>query len=232
MPETAVHGEDGLGGVLLPIGGAPAPGLAVDAIREHLRIADQPLTLVGIGPATNIAIALATEPELAEKVDRIVLMSGAWSEGNITASAEFNAWNDPEALAILLASGRPITLVTLDLTAQAFVTPERIASLRTKGEGQCLHAACEILSRTPPSRRFEKRGFSLHDPCAVAWLIDPSLFVGRDCTAGIELAGSCRGRTVIDRWGRGETTLNVHLPEQLDAEGFFQRLGERLAELP
>ena len=106
--ETRVHGENGLGGVVLPAGGSPAPGLASDVIRRLLREAAEPVTLIGIGPATNLALALTTEPALTAQVKQIVLMSGAWAEGNTTPAAEFNAWSDPEALAILLASCRPV----------------------------------------------------------------------------------------------------------------------------
>jgi inosine-uridine nucleoside N-ribohydrolase len=98
------HGEDGLAGVTLPEGPAAAPGIAADAIRAALRAAGPSgLTLVGIGPATNLALALATEPALLANVAEIVLMTGAWGEGNVTPAAEFNAWSDPEALAVVLA---------------------------------------------------------------------------------------------------------------------------------
>ena len=130
VSETRVHGENGLGGVVLPPGGAAAAGLAATSIRRILREAAEPVTLIGIGPATNLALALTTEPALAARVAQIVLMSGAWAEGNVTPAAEFNAWSDPEALAILLACGRPVVFATLELTAQALMTPDRIAAWR------------------------------------------------------------------------------------------------------
>ncbi|MDR3415794.1 MAG: nucleoside hydrolase, partial [Nevskia sp.] len=111
VSEPRVHGADGLGGVILPEGPPAMPGVAADAIRAALRAAPaEGLTLVGIGPATNLALALATEPALSSRVREIVLMAGAVGEGNITPAAEFNAWSDPEALAVLLAAGRPVTL--------------------------------------------------------------------------------------------------------------------------
>ncbi len=228
-----VHGENGLGGVALPAGGAAAPGLAADVIRRVLREAGEPVTLAGIGPATNLAIALATEPALAAKVERIVLMSGAWAEGNATPAAEFNAWSDPEALAILLESGRPVVFATLELTAQALVTPARIAAWRALGQGRCLAAACAIGASVPPSVRLNGAGSPLHDPCAVAWLIRPELFTERPCSARVDLGpGPSRGRTVIDRWGATGASSNATVLESLDADGFFQFLGERLARLP
>lgn len=250
--ETRVHGLNGLGGIVLPAGAMrPEPELASDAIRRMLRTAaPAPTTLVGIGPATNLGLALATEPQLARNVAEIVLMTGAWGEGNITPSAEFNAFNDPEALAILLASGRPsqatppgepaepspaapVTLVTLDLTVQALVTPPRIDALRRAGQGRCLQVACDILASIPPSVRVGGAGTPLHDPCAIAWLIRPDLFTSRPCAASVDLGpGPCRGRTVIDRWKTPSARCNARALETLDGDGFFALLAERLARLP
>jgi inosine-uridine nucleoside N-ribohydrolase len=228
-----IHGDDGLGGVVLPPGREPDPGLAADVIRRILRDAAEPVTLVGIGPATNLALALATEPALASKVEQIVLMSGAWAEGNVTPAAEFNAWSDPEALAILLNSGRTVVFAPLELTAQALVTPAVIARWRTLGGGNCLAAACDIQATVPPSRRLGGVGAPLHDPCAVAWLIRPELFTARACSVQIDLGpGAGRGRTLIDRWDRTGHELNALVLETLDAPGFFDLLGQRLALLP
>lgn len=228
-----VHGDDGLGGIALPAGHAPAPAMAADAIREVLRSAAEPVTIVGIAPVTNISLALATEPSLAGRIGQIVLMTGAWGEGNTTPSAEFNALNDPEALAIVLAIGRPVCIVPLELTAQALVTAGRIAALRRRGDGHCLRTGCDILASVPFSDRLGGLGHPLHDPCAVAWLLRPGLFTARDCPVTVELTpGANRGRTVIDRWGRTGLPANVSVLETLRADGFFDLLGERLAALP
>ncbi|MBR0649908.1 cysteine hydrolase [Roseomonas terrae] len=230
-PELQVHGADGLAGAALPEGPSEAPGVAADAIRALLR-AERRVTLIGIGPATNLALALATEPALIDRVEEIVLMTGAWAEGNITPSAEFNAWSDPEALAMLLECGRPVTLATLELTAQALVTPTRIATLRASGGGACLDAAARIMAGVPPSRRFGHRGHPLHDPCAIAWLIDPTLFTQREVHVHVECAGVPRGRTVVDRWERSGHPANARLLDTLDADRFFALLATRLATLP
>ena len=231
--EVRVHGVDGLGGVALPPGGAPAPGIAADAIRHILHEATRPVTLVGLAPVTNLALALMTEPALAARIEQIVLMSGAWGEGNATPAAEFNALNDPEALAVLLACGRPVVFATLELTAQALVTPERIATLRTRGTGRCLRAACEIQATVPPSTRLANAGAPLHDPCTIAWLLRPDLFTTRACSVRMDLGpGPGRGRTVIDRWNRTGAPHNATVLETLNVDGFFELLGERLARLP
>lgn len=231
--EPRVHGVDGLGGISLPQGGQPASGIAADAIRRILRDAPQPVTLVGIAPVTNLALALITEPALAAKVEQIVLMSGAWAEGNATPAAEFNALNDPEALAVLLACGRPVVFATLELTAQAQATPDRITALRLCGPGSCLRAACDIQASVPASpRRGHGAGAPLHDPCAIAWLLRPELFTTRPCSVRMDLGpGPSRGRTVIDRWNRTGAPHNAMVLETLDADRFFALLGERLARL-
>lgn len=232
--EPAVHGDDGLAGVVLPEGPPAVQALAADAIRAVLRdAAPGSVTLVGIGPVTNLALALATEPALAGRVREIVLMGGAWGEGNWTPSAEFNAASDPEALDILLSLGPSVTLVTLELTMQALVTPARIEAIRGLGRGACLRAACDIMTAVPPSRRLGGEGHALHDACAVAWLVAPALFHAGRAAVEVDCGpGPARGRTHVDRWGRSGVEPRVTLPETLDAEGFFALLGARLARLP
>jgi purine nucleosidase len=226
-----VHGDDGLLGVVLPEGPPAAPGVAADAIRAVLRgSAPASVTLVGIGPATNLALALATEPALAGRVREIVLMTGAVGEGNITPAAEFNAWSDPEALAVLLGCGRPVTLATLETTAQALCTPARKAALRALGGGACLGAVCDIMDRVPPAARLGGLGHAEHDACAVAWLVAPHLFGRRDVYATVERTGASRGRTNIHR-SRLPAAVNAGLLESLNTDGFFALLGERIAAL-
>ncbi|MFH5925777.1 nucleoside hydrolase [Roseomonas xinghualingensis] len=232
--EVRVHGDDGLRGVTLPPGPPPVAAVAADAIRAMLHtMPPAGMTLVGIGPATNLALALATEPELAGKLREIVLMGGAWGEGNWTPAAEFNAASDPEALDILLALGVPLTLLTLELTSQALVRPERVAAMRGLGDGACLRAACDIMDAVLPSRRLGGKGHPLHDACAIAWLIAPELFETRLVSVQVDCGhGPARGRTHVDRWGRSGAAATVTLPDTLDTEAFFALLGRRLARLP
>jgi inosine-uridine nucleoside N-ribohydrolase len=233
-PEERVHGSNGIGGIVLPDGPLATPGVAADAIRDALRTAPpSSLTLVGIGPATNLALALATEPALANAVAEIVLMTGAWAEGNVTPAAEFNAWSDPEALAILLACGRPITLATLELTAQALCTPAWLDQLQARGTGACLRAAHAIARTVPPSVRLVGEGSPQHDLCALAWLAAPALFTHRPAHAVVDCgAGPGRGRTMIDRWGRSPGPPNIRLLETVDGPALFALLADRLASLP
>ncbi len=231
VSEVRVHGEDGIGGVVLPPGAAAQPGVASDAIRAILRgAAEDSVTLIGLGPATNLGLVLATEPALAARIRQIVLMTGAWAEGNKTLDAEFNAWNDPEALQIVLDCGRPVVLVTLELTAQAFCTPARVAAIQALGGGACHATACAIMERMPPTQRLGGGGYPQHDACAVAWAVAPQLFTTRAVYATMDLGpGPGRGRTVIDRWGRLGRPANATLLERLDVEGFFGLLGARIS---
>jgi purine nucleosidase len=230
--ETKVHGMNGVGGVVLPEGPPERPGIAADAIRDLLRAAaPASVTLIGIGPATNLALALLPEPGLTDRVAEIVLMTGAWGEGNVTPAAEFNAWSDPEALAVLFACGRPVTVASLDLTAQAMVTPGFVAELGAL-PGRCARAAADILGRIPPSPRMGGQGYPLHDPCAIAWLVAPALFGTRDCFAEVELSGASRGRTNLDRFGKTGRAANIRNLETLDGAGFFSMLRDRIGRLP
>jgi purine nucleosidase len=222
-----IHGDNGLGGIELPPAPAPAPTPAIDAIRAAIRAPGGDLTLVGIGPATNLALALAAERGAIGNVAEVVLMAGAVTTGNITPQAEFNAWNDPEALSVVLAAGAPVTLATLDLTRQARVTPARLAALRAAPGGACLRVACDILAATA-----QPGGAPLHDPCTIAWLLAPGLFTHRQATARVALdPGRARGRTVIDD-GAAAPASPVRLLETVDADGLFVLLAERLARLP
>jgi purine nucleosidase len=232
-PAAYVHGQNGLGGVDLPEGKPATPGHAADAIRATLRAAaPRSITLVGIGPATNLGLALATEPALADRIEEIVLMTGAWGEGNVTPIAEFNAWNDPEALQILFTIGCTITLATLDFTAQALCTPARIAAIRALGTGLPLQKACDIMASVAPTKRLGVDGHPEHDTCAIMWLVAPHLFEVRDVFIEVDCStGPGRGQTVIDRWNRLKRPANARVMEKLDADGFFAVLGERLAWL-
>ncbi|MGH7102214.1 MAG: nucleoside hydrolase [Acetobacteraceae bacterium] len=218
------HGADGMAGIKLPSGGSPTETVAADAIRALLRAAARPVTLIGIGPATNLALALATEPCLVTKIDEIVLMSGARGRGNATTSAEFNAWCDPEALAIVLALQRKLTLATLETGRAARLTAQHLSLFRAAGGRAATTAAAilaALLSLCPD-------GAPLYDPCAVAWLIAPALFTARPVFLGVDLGpGPSRGRTLIDDHG----PANASVLEPVDPDALIALLANRLAHL-
>jgi purine nucleosidase len=229
-----VHGRTGLDGAELPEPRAPlAEAHAVDAIIATLRARPGAVTLCPLGPLTNIASAIRRAPDIVAHIDQIVLMGGAIGEGNITPAAEFNIFADPHAAEIVFASGVKLTMLGLDVTHQVLATPERvraIAALETP-VGRAVVGLLEFYNIFDQTRR-NRPGAPMHDPCAIAYLLRPELFAGRDCHVVIETMGEhTLGRTVVDWSGRGRGTANATVIHQVDADGFFALLTERLARL-
>jgi len=230
-----INGPDGLDGA-----GLPAPKLAarethaVAFLLETLRATeDRSITLCPLGPLTNIALAFAQAPELAAKVERIVLMGGARDLGNVTPSAEFNIFVDPHAAAIVLGLGVKIVMFGLHATHQAMATPERVAKVTALGT-DVARSVTGMLGRPRPGglAKFGVPGHPLHDPCVIAWLLWPELFQGRDCHVAVETASEAAiGRTIIDWWGQQKLTPNAHVIDRIDAEALFDRLPKSLARL-
>ena len=235
--ETAeyVHGETGLNGAVLP---EPATALqaghAVDAIIEIV-MARPPgtVTLCPTGPLTNVALALRKEPRLVERVKRIVLMGGAVELGNVTPAAEFNIYVDPHAADIVFRAGIPITMFGLDVTHQVLVTAERLARIEALGTvtARAAHGLLDFFNRFD-KERYDAPGAPLHDPCVIAYLIEPELFGGKACPVEIELEGRSVGRTLVDWWNMHRQPANATVMREVDADRFFDLLTERLARLP
>ncbi|MDT9000109.1 nucleoside hydrolase [Paucibacter sp. APW11] len=231
-----VHGKTGLDGITLPAPTMPLqPGHAVDFIIET--VMSRPagtVTLCPLGPLTNIALALQREPQLAARLQQIVLMGGGCFEGgNITPAAEFNCYVDPEAAKLVFASGVPITMVPLDCTHQALTTPARIAAIRALGTPLAETVACwlEFAERFDEAK-YGQQGGPLHDPCVIAWLLAPELFSGRDCNVEIETDSALTlGMSVIDWWGVSGRPRNAHVLGGVDADGFFALITAALARL-
>ena len=235
--ETAeyVHGETGLNGAVLPEPTVPlARGHAVDVIVE--RVMAQPpgtVTLCPIGPLTNVALAIVKEPAIVPRLKEIVLMGGAMELGNVTAAAEFNIHVDPHAARVVFESGAPIVMVGLDVTHKALVTDERLA--RIAAIGTPVAKACagllDFFNRYD-KERYHVPGAPLHDPCVIAYLLRPELFQGQRRRVDVETEGThTAGRTVVDWWRRSERPPNALVVNEIDSEGFFALLGERLARL-
>jgi len=231
-----VHGKTGLDGPDLP---EPvmelADGHGVDFIIETLRAHPaETVTLCPLGPLTNIATAFRKAPDIVDRVQEIVLMGGAYfAVGNITPTAEFNIYVDPQAADIVFKSGAPITVVPLDVTHRALVTKERNDAFRALGTpvGVAVAEMTDFFERFD-REKYDSPGAPLHDPCVTAYLIRPDLFTGRHINVEIETSSDLTmGMTVADWWGVTDRTPNATFLGDVDADGFFALLTERLARL-
>ena len=232
-----IHGETARDRLLLPEPTmALQPQHGVDFLIETLCAeAAGTITLCVLGPMTDIAMALVKAPEIAERIGELVAMGGAcFALGNVTPAAEFNIHVDPEAAAIVLNSGIPITMIPLDVTQQVLTTPKRLAALHGLGN-RCGLAVAALLAAFERKRRanFGGRGRALHDPCVIGYLLRPALFGGREVNVAIETQSRLTlGMTVVDWWGVTGRKANVRLMNTIDASGFYDLMTERLARLP
>ena len=232
-----IHGETARDRLLLPEPiMALQPQHGVDFLIETFRAeAAGTITLCVLGPMTNMAMALVKAPEIAERIGELVVMGGAcFALGNVTPAAEFNIHVDPEAAAIVLDSGIPITMIPLDVTQQVLTTPKRLTALRGLGN-RCGSAVAALLAAFERKRRanFGTRGGALHDPCVIGYLLRPALFGGREVNVAIETQSPLTlGMTVVDWWGVTGRKANVRLMNTIDASGFYDLMTERLARLP
>ncbi|MGE5690841.1 MAG: nucleoside hydrolase [Pseudomonadota bacterium] len=228
-----VHGESGLDGPTLPPPSRPAHRLhAVDFIAEQVMHAEGPVTLIPVGPLTNVALFLARYPDHAERIGRIVLMGGAIAEGNVTPAAEFNVWADPEAAQRVFGSGLDVTMIGLDVTHEALMTRAMAERLRDGGKvGRFvaeLYDFFSIFHRTT----YGSEDSPIHDAVAVAHVVREGIVetahrhVVVDCQSEL-----CRGRTVVDLWRRTGNEPNCDVGVAIDRDAFFALLLERLATL-
>jgi len=195
-PARHVHGEDGMGDLDLPPPRRAAVEVhAIELLRATLAAASEPITLIPLGPLTNIAVLVRMYPELLRRLDRIVLMGGAAAVGNATAAAEFNVWHDPEAAAIVLDCGVPVTMYGLDVFYAPVVQPADARALAT-GDDPAQRLAGHLLGYQVA--RFG--AVTLGDAGAVAAVLRPDLIQTSQLPVRVELAGTwTRGRTVVDQ---------------------------------
>lgn len=221
-----VHGESGLDGPELPEPAfPPSDKSALALMQEVIEASDEKVTLVPTGPLTNIASLLIAAPHLKEKIERISLMGGSAVGGNWTPAAEFNIMVDPEAADIVFQSGIPITMCGLDVTHKAQIFDDEIEQIRQQG-GKVAVMVAELLdffAKFHQEMGFE--GSPLHDPCAVAWLIDPDMFISSRHYVAIETNSEfCDGATVVDIRGTTGKVPNVDVVFDVDRQKFIQLL--------
>ena len=231
-----VHGKSGLDGIEIY---EPSHSLeekhAIDFIIESCLVAElNSLILVPTGPLTNIGLAIDREPDILPKIKEIVLMGGARKEaGNITPSAEFNIYVDPEAAKLVLQCGRPIVMMSLDVTHQVLTTQKRVDTIRNldSSVGEGIAALIEFYERYD-EEKYHLDGAPLHDPCTVAYLLKPELFKFKNVNVEIETGGAfTRGTTVVDYWEVTDRIPNVQWAYEVNDEGFFDLLNQYLSKI-
>jgi len=229
-----VHGKTGLDGPDLP---EPTmqlqPGHAVDFIVETL-LSEPPgtVTLCTLGPLTNVAMALQKAPEIADRIQRFVIMGGGFFEGgNITPAAEFNIFVDPPAARAVFSSSVPIVMMPLDVTHKVLTTRTRLQAIHRIGT-PLAKAAVDLLEffERYDEAKYGTDGGPLHDPTVIAWLLKPELFSGRYCNVEIETGSELtEGMTVVDWWQVTGRRHNALVIRDVDADKFFELLTEHLA---
>lgn len=231
-----VHGKTGLDGPDLPDPTMPLQtqhgvDFIIETIRSH---PEGTITLCPLGPLTNIALALINAPDIAPKVREIVLMGGGFFEGgNVTPAAEFNIYVDPHAADVVLKSGIPIVMMPLDVTHKALTSRARVDRFRVMGTkvGDATAALLDFFERFD-EQKYGTDGGPLHDPCVIAYLLKPDLFKGRHCNVTVETASELTmGMTVVDWWHVTGREPNATVMRDIDDEGFFELLTERIGRL-
>ncbi len=231
-----VHGKTGLDGPDLPEPTMPLQTQhGVDFIIETiLSNPDGEITLCPLGPLTNIALALIRAPEIAPKIREIVLMGGGFFEGgNVTPAAEFNIYVDPHAAEVVLKSGIPIVMMPLDVTHKALTSRVRVERFRAMKTpvGDATAALLDFFERFD-EQKYGTDGGPLHDPCVIAYLLKPDLFKGRTCNVSVETNSELTmGMTVVDWWHVTGRAPNATVMREIDDEGFFDLLTERIGRL-
>lgn len=230
-----IHGDSGLDGVDLPepiteVGAQHAVDYIIDTIMNN---EPNTVTLVPTGPLTNIAMAVRKEPRIAERVQEVVLMGGGYHTGNWSAVAEFNIIVDPEAAHIVFNERWPLTMVGLDLTHQALATPAVVERIRAIGS-ECSEFVLGLFAFFRKAYQ-EQQGFEnppVHDPCAVAYLIDPTIVSTQKVPLDVELRGALTvGMTVADFRAPAPADCTTQVAVQLDHDGFWDLVVKAIASV-
>jgi purine nucleosidase len=229
-----VHGNTGIDGIDIYEPAHPLQSKhAVEFIIETLHAEEEgTVTLVPMGPLTNIATAFDKDPSIVPKVEQIVLMGGAMREGgNHSPSAEFNILVDPQAAKVVFECGRPLTVLGLDVTHQVLATKERVTRIRGLGNEAAIATAnmLDFFNRHD-TKKYDSLGSPLHDPCTIAYMLQPDLFTGKQCNISIETQSELTmGNTAVDFWHVTDRPHNANWVYGIDADGFYELLTERLA---
>ena len=223
-PAEWIHGANALGGPELPEPTVPLDGRdALELMRDVLTESDDPVVVVATGPLTNVAHLVTRHPELLVKIDRVVWMGGSTGRGNVSVYAEFNAWTDPEAVHVVLDSGVPLTMVGLNISHQALITPQVRARIRAIGNrtGAFGYELLEFFCSRYEAFEGMPDG-PLHDPITVAMVVDPSVATSVETRIDVELDGKeTRGATCVDLLDVLKRPKNATVALDLDVERFW-----------
>lgn len=226
------HGESGMDGPNLPPSKfRPVEQGAVEFMLNIIRSSQEKITLVPTAPLTNIALLITAYPEIKDRIEKISLMGGGLAYGNVTATAEFNIFVDPEAARIVFESGIPIVMSGLDVTDKAAIFEDDIIELKRRGPVSVMVG--ELLDfYSIYGKKMGYVGNALHDPCAIAWLLHPELFQSEQLYVTVETEGKLtRGMTVADRRKKPEHTANTEVLLNVDREAFIKLLFDALERL-
>lgn len=221
---TMLHGETGLDGpVFPPLTKQLDPRHAVDFIIEAVQKADSPVTLLPTGPLSNIAMAIRKEPSILENIEEIVLMGGVYQHGNVTPAAEFNIFADAEAAYVVFNCGRPVVMMGLDVTRKVLCYPAIVDRMSKVGnKASALFTDVMRYFCMKQKMVFGWDGGPLHDPCTMAYLIDPTCFQVEQMHVDIDISGSVsHGRTNCDTFHLTDKVKNAGVAIDVNADRFW-----------
>jgi purine nucleosidase len=233
-PAEWIHGANALGGPTLPTPSVELDGRdAVTLIADVLTASDEPVVLVPTGPLTNVAHLIQRHPELLPKVQRVIWMGGSTGRGNVSPYAEFNAWADPEAAAIVLDSGVDFTMVGLNISHQALITPEVRARIAAVGTPIAAFGVELLEYFCSTYEQFEGMPDGpLHDPITIAMLADPSVATTMRTRVDVECQGTqTRGATCVDLLNFLQRPDNATVALDLDVERFWSLIVDAVSAL-
>lgn len=226
-----IHGESGLDGPVFPeLDRQAQPMHAVEYLIRTLLSSDGDITVVTTGPMTNLAMALRLEPRIAEKIRRIVLMGGSYTNGNVTPAAEFNMIADAEAAYVCFNSGIPLTMIGLDVTRKVLCYPEVVERM-AKVDNRASRLFVDLMAHFCKSQKevFGWEGGPLHDPVTVACLIDPTLVTTKAMNAQVDIRSTqSYGRTNCDFFGYQQLPANADVAVDIDVEKFWDIIEQGL----
>jgi pyrimidine-specific ribonucleoside hydrolase len=229
-PSKSIHGESGLAGTILPEPKEMAEIInAVQFLEDEVKLSEEKITIIALGPLTNVATFILSAPELKHRISEIFIMGGAVFGGNRTPAAEFNVWQDPEAASIVFESGIPLVMCALDVTRKCGMLEKDMEMIRD-AKGKACKLTSEIMEYFGKTAGNSEVVF--HDAVAVARVLRPELFKSMSCNVVIDLDGRyTRGCTVTDTIGISGGRINAEVVLDADREGLSSFIAESLLKL-